>query len=279
MQRTQAISPPETSGHTVRTIRLIRPDGQPVETAGRTIAVEAPISLEFNGIAYAVMMATPADLIDYVTGFALSEKLIEAPADIEDIDIHHIEMEGAEKGWIVRTQLVGDRTETLLARVRTRVSESSCGLCGMENLEEVMRPLPTVAAHAPVPHDAIFRALAGLREHQPLHNATGAVHAAAFADAQGHILHAREDVGRHNALDKLIGCLARAGQSAADGFILTSSRCSYEMVEKSVRAGATTLVTISAPTLLAVTRAEEAGLTLVALARPDAAWLMSQQAQ
>lgn len=237
----------------------------------RDIAVEAPLSLEFNGIAYAVMMATPADFVDYVTGFALSEKLIETPAGIVDIDIHH-----AEKGWVVRCQLAGDRTEALLARVRTRVSESSCGLCGMENLEEVMRPLPKVPPHDPPSSDAIFRALDELRHNQPLHNATGAVHAAAFADQSGHVLYAREDVGRHNALDKLIGCLARAGQGTSDGFILTSSRCSYEMVEKSVRAGATTLVTISAPTSLAVDRAEEAGLTLIALARPDAALLMCE---
>lgn len=252
-------------------MRIIRPGSILFENARRTIAVEAPVSLEFNGIAYAVMMATPADLIDYVTGFALSEKLIETPADIEGIDIH-----GAEKGWIVRTQLQGNRTEALLARVRTRVSESSCGLCGMENLEEVMRPLPKVAPHDPPAPDAIFRALSELKNHQPLHNATGAVHAAAFVDMSGHILEAREDVGRHNALDKLIGCLSRAGQGMGAGFILASSRCSYEMVEKSVRSGAHTLVTISAPTTLAVQRAEEAGLTLIALARPDAAMMVCE---
>ena len=266
-----AISPPDASGHIERAAHLIRPGDPPAEAMCRDIAVEAPISLEFNGIAYAVMMGTPADFIDYVTGFALSEKLIETPADIVDIDIHR-----AELGWVVRSQLAGDRTEALLARVRTRVSESSCGLCGMENLEEVMRPLPKVAPHDPPTANAVFRALDELRLHQPLHNATGAVHAAAFADRMGRVLYAREDVGRHNALDKLIGCLARAGQAAGDGFILTSSRCSYEMVEKSVRAGATALVTISAPTSLAVNRAEEAGLTLIALARPDAALLMCE---
>lgn len=269
MQRTLAISPPENNHHLSRPVQLIRPHGV-AEAVNRAIAVEAPVSLEFNGIAYAVMMATPVDLIDYVTGFSLSEKLIEAPADIEDIDVHQ-----AEKGWIVRTQLAGDRTEALLARVRTRVSESSCGLCGMENLEEAMRPLPRVPPHKHPAKAAVFRALAEFSDHQPMHNATGAVHAAAFADHYGQILFAREDVGRHNALDKLIGCLARLNQSAAEGFILTSSRCSYEMVEKSVRAGANTLVTISAPTSLAVAGAGEAGLTLIALARPDCALLMS----
>ena len=266
-----AISPPDQSGHVDRAVRILRPGKAPDEQASRAIAVEAPVSLEYNGIAYAVMMATPADLVDYVTGFSLAEKLIETPADIDDIDIHQ-----AEKGWLVRTQLAGSRTETLLARVRVRVSESSCGLCGMDNLDEVMRPLPCVPAHQAPEKQAFFRALAELGDHQPLHNATGAVHAAAFADRKGHVLYAREDVGRHNALDKLIGCLARHGTDAADGFILTSSRCSYEMVEKSVRAGANTLVTISAPTSLAVARADEAGLTLIALARPDAVLLMSR---
>lgn len=265
-----AISPPDKNGQVRRAVRLIRPGDRSGKGDSRSIAVEAPISLEFNGIPYAVMMATPADLVDFVTGFVFSERLIQRLADIEDIDIHQ-----AEKGWIVRVQLSGNCTETLLARVRTRVSESSCGLCGMENLEEVMRPLPKVASHDLPASDIIFKALSELCDHQPLHNATGAVHAAAFADSAGNILHAREDVGRHNALDKLIGCLARLGQNAEQGFILTSSRCSYEIVEKAVRAGATTLVTISAPTSLAVSRAEDAGLTLIALARPDSALLMS----
>jgi FdhD protein len=148
-------------------------------------------------------------------------------------------------------------------------------LCGIENLEAVARPLPPVAAHEPVAAEAVFRALDELRGHQPLGQATGAAHVAAFATRQGAILYAREDVGRHNALDKLVGALARARQDAGDGFILSSARCSYEIVEKAVRAGATGLATVSLPTSLAAARAGAAGLTLYSLARGDSVLLVN----
>ena len=225
---------------------------------------EAPVALEFNGLSYAVMMATPADLRDFALGFALTEGLARQPGDLTDIDVAEV-----EHGWIVRAQLTGLGIDQLTDRVRARVAESSCGLCGIENLEAVARPLPQVAAHAPLEATAIFAALAVLRDHQPLTQATGAAHAAAFASLDGVILHAREDVGRHNAMDKLIGALAAAGQDAASGFILSTARCSYEIVEKAVRAGATRLVTVSLPTSLAVERATAAGLDLWTLARPD----------
>lgn len=225
---------------------------------------ETPVALEFNGLAYAVMMATPADLEDFARGFALTEGLAQSPSDISDIDVAEV-----EAGWIVRAALTGLGIDKLTDRVRTRVAESSCGLCGIENLEAVARPLPPVAPHAALEPQAIFAALAALRDHQPLTKATGAAHAAAFCTPDGTILHAREDVGRHNAMDKLIGALAAAGEDAAQGFILSTARCSYEIVEKAVRAGATTLVTISLPTSMAVTRAEAAGLSLWCLARGD----------
>jgi FdhD protein len=149
------------------------------------------------------------------------------------------------------------------------VAESSCGLCGIENLEAVARPLPTVPVHATLSEAAIFAALASLRDHQPLTRQTGAAHAAAFCDEAGAIRIVREDVGRHNALDKLVGALAAAGEDATAGFILSTARCSYEIVEKAVRAGATRLVTVSLPTSMAVARAREAGLSLWSLARDD----------
>ena len=130
-------------------------------------------------------------------------------------------------------------------------------------------PRPGIPAHEPLAEAAIFAALAALREHQPLGRATGAAHAAAFASPEGAILHAREDVGRHNALDKLVGALAAAGQDPADGFILSTARCSYEIVEKAAHAGATRLVTVSLPTSMAVARAADAGLSLWSLARDD----------
>ncbi len=230
---------------------------------------EVPVALEFNGLAYAVMMATPADLEDFALGFALTEGLAASPANVTDLAVVEV-----DKGWIVRAQLSGLGIDKLTERVRTRVAESSCGLCGIENLEAVARPLPPVAPHKPLEPQAIFAALATLRDHQPLTRATGAAHAAAFCTVDGQILHAREDVGRHNAMDKLIGALASAGVDPADGFILSSARCSYEIVEKAVRAGATSLVTVSLPTSMAVERAAGAGLSLWCLARDDSVLLV-----
>ena len=216
------------------------------------------------------MMATPADLEDFARGFALTEGLARTPADIADIAVAETEL-----GWIVRASLAGLGIDKLTERVRARVAESSCGLCGIENLEAVARPLPKVPAHAALDEAAIFAALGKLREHQPLTKATGAAHAAAFCDEAGAIRTVREDVGRHNAMDKLIGALAAAGQDPAAGFILSTARCSYEIVEKAVRAGATRLVTVSLPTSMAVERAGAAGLSLWCLARDDSVLLVN----
>lgn len=236
----------------------------------RCIAIETPVSVEVGGIGYAVMMATPADLEDYAIGFALGEGLVETADQIGRVDTHPI-----EGGWALRIWLPPERNAVALERARKRVSESSCGLCGIENTEEVLRPLPPVTARIATDRGGIAAALAALRDHQPLGRATGAVHAAAFCSPDGTIRLAREDVGRHNALDKLIGAMARAGIDPAAGFILLSARCSYELVEKTVRAGCPMLVTISAPTSLAATRAAAAGLTLVALGRADSALVIS----
>jgi FdhD protein len=238
----------------------------------RSVPTEAPISIEVCGIAYAVMMATPSDLEDYAVGFAMSEGLAAGPDEIDEIESDEV-----EGGWAVRLWLRQKRKDAVLERARMRVSESSCGLCGMENIAQVLRPLPAVAARIRTNRSAISRALASLRDWQPLGRATGAVHAAAFCDPAGRILCVREDVGRHNALDKLIGALARTGISLASGFILLSARCSYELVEKAVRAGCPMLVTISAPTSLAVERAKACGLTLVTLARADSALIVNDE--
>jgi FdhD protein len=244
-------------------LTALRPDGSS-RPAARPFAPEIPVALEYNGLSYAVMLASPSDLEDFVTGFALTEGLAGSIADVGSIDLAE-----TDKGWIARATIGSLAVEQLQARVRTRVAESSCGLCGIDNLEAIARPLPPVAPHAPIAPAAIFRALEGLRDHQPGNRATGGMHAAAFVDAEGKILCVREDVGRHNALDKLIGAMARSGRSMAEGFILSTARCSYEIVEKAVRAGATSLVTISVPTSMAAARAQAAGLTLFALARPD----------
>jgi len=247
----------------------IHPDGtrRPLT---REWVPEAPVALEFNGLAYAVMMATPADLEDFALGFALTEGLAKSPADLSELAIAEV-----EKGWIVRASLTGLGIDQLTDRVRARVAESSCGLCGIENLDAVAKPLPPVPAHGPLAETAIFTALAALRDHQPLGRTTGAAHAAAFASPEGAIHTVREDVGRHNAMDKLIGALAAAGQDPAAGFILSTARCSYEIVEKAVRAGATRLVTVSLPTSMAVTRAQGAGLSVWCLARDDSVLLVN----
>lgn len=259
---------PFTTGQPDAAVRVLR-DGSR-HAASRQWVPEAPVALEFNGLSYAVMMATPTDLEDFAIGFALAERLAARAAEVADIAIAEV-----EHGWIVRAMLTGLDAARLGDRVRARVAESSCGLCGIENLEALAASLPKVAAHPAIDAAAIFAARAGLAGRQRLGEATGAAHAAAWANAEGTIGWLREDVGRHNALDKLVGAMARADAPRTPGFILSTARCSYEIVEKAVRAGATTLVTISLPTSLAVTRARDAGLSLWALARDDSVLLVN----
>ncbi len=239
-------------------------DGERV-TLERELAEEVPVALEFNGIGYAVLMATPADLDDLVAGFLVSERIQQVGDAVVPVAPHR-----TGTGIVARANLPAEQARLLLDRVRHRASDSSCGLCGIENIEQAMRPLPHVTARSAADDAAIFRALAALSDHQLLNARTGAAHAAALVDATGAIRLVREDVGRHNAFDKLIGAMRRAGAGGDGGFALLSSRCSYELVEKAVLAGCPMLVTISAPTQLAVTRAAEAGLPLRVLARPDA---------
>ena len=236
------------------------------QTIERNVISEAPVAIEYNGIGYAVMMATPIDLEDYAVGFSLSEGLIERPDEILSVDAHRSEL-----GWILRIQVPQANAEKVFARARQRVSESSCGLCGMDNLEEVMRPLPDVTAEIEVAHAVIFSALANLRSHQTLNASTGSAHAAAFCAPDGLILMTREDVGRHNALDKLIGALARGHINVSAGFIILTARCSLELVQKAILANCPMLVTISAATDLAIDMAEKSGLRLISLARADSA--------
>ncbi len=253
---------PETTARSVRFMEVFA--AGTVAEIVRDIPVEVPVALEFNGIAYAVMMATPSHLEDFVTGFAITEGLVRDPGEIDGVDIAE-----TDKGWIVRAQLKAEAAQPVMERARRRVSESSCGLCGIENLEQIARPLPRIAAPLAIDTQAIFTALGQLRLHQPLGRQTAAVHAAAFCTVDGTILMTREDVGRHNALDKLIGALSLAGIPAADGFFLLTARCSYELVEKTVVAGGRVLATISAPTTLASDRARQAGLSLYVLTRED----------
>ncbi|MFA6219915.1 MAG: formate dehydrogenase accessory sulfurtransferase FdhD [Erythrobacter sp.] len=232
--------------------------------AAREWVPEEPVALEYNGLSYAVMMATPEHLEEFSLGFAITEGLARDGCDILMTDIAE-----TASGWIVRTQLRGLGVERLHERIRHRVAESSCGLCGIENLEALVKPLPAVASHAKPERAAVFAAADSIRRMQALNHRTGAAHCAAFVETDGTIAMVREDVGRHNALDKLVGAMALAHRALDEGMILSSARCSYEIVEKAVRAGATRLVTISLPTSMAVQRARAAGLSLICLARGD----------
>ncbi|PZU59568.1 MAG: formate dehydrogenase accessory sulfurtransferase FdhD [Sphingobium sp.] len=251
-------------GEQVHGFTRIAADGKR-EWIVRPVAVEMPVALEFNGIGYAVLMASPSDVADLVAGFALSERLISGRDDFLGFDTHQ-----TPDGLLVRVQLAADCSDLVLERVRHRVAESSCGLCGIENLEQALRPLPRVEAVSGASDTAIFHALERLDTMQPRHLNTGGMHAAALCTANGEPILVREDIGRHNAFDKLIGAMLTGGIGWDGGFALLSSRCSYELVEKAVLAGCPLLVTLSAPTTLALCRAGEAGLRVVVLARRDA---------
>jgi len=240
-------------------------NGTPPRGLTRPLVDEAPIAIEINGIGYAVMMATPADLDDYALGFCLSEQLIASAGEYLSADAWEV----PSGGWMLRIALDAPAAGPLLDRARLRLAEGSCGLCGIESLEQVLRPLAPVSARLTVEKAAIFRAVAALGDHQVLGRATRAAHAAAFCEPDGRIVMVREDVGRHNAFDKLIGALAHAGRDPATGFVVLTARCSFELVQKAVIANVPVLATISAASTMAVDQARGAGLTLYSLARED----------
>ncbi|ONF95967.1 formate dehydrogenase accessory sulfurtransferase FdhD [Sphingomonas jeddahensis] len=229
----------------------------------RLVAEEVPVAIECNGIAYAVLMASPDAIADLAYGFAMGERLIDRAEDIRGVDVHD-----AGDGIVARLTLARRVADRIGDRVRHRSSDASCGLCGVETVAQALRPLP-MAARWDGEDAAVFRAYRALRDHQPLNAETGAVHAAAACTPDGAIRLVREDVGRHNAFDKLIGAMLRRGGGWEGGFALLTSRCSYELVEKAVLAGCPMLATISAPTRLAVKRAAGAGLALRTLVRAD----------
>ncbi|WNK21534.1 formate dehydrogenase accessory sulfurtransferase FdhD [Halomonas piscis] len=226
-----------------------------------TLAAEIPVALVYNGISHAVMMASPADLADFALGFSLSEGILAHPHECYDLRVHEEAL-----GLAVHLEIATQRLMELKQRRRSLAGRTGCGLCGTESLEQAIQPIARVQA-PPLSDSAIQHALMALADHQPLQAATGASHGAAWCDASGHIRLVREDVGRHNALDKLIGALSAHSRNE-DGFVLVSSRASYEMVHKSASAGIGALVAVSAATTLAVELAREAGLTLVGFARP-----------
>ncbi len=228
----------------------------------RDVPEETPVALVYDASTEAVMMATPADLEDFAVGFSLTEGLIATPRDIARLDI----VEG-DNGIEARMWLKAERSQMVMARRRSRTGPTGCGLCGVESLDDAVRVRGAITADLSMTADDILAAVAALEAHQPLGAQTRAVHAAGFW-TDGVMVAVREDVGRHNALDKLAGALARQGVSASGAVVLTS-RVSVEMVQKTVAMNAPVLIAISAPTALALRTAEAAGLTVVAVARSN----------
>jgi FdhD protein len=229
----------------------------------RILAEEVPIAFSYDGATHAVLMATPEDLEDFALGFSCTEGIITTPGEIAELAVVSV-----ADGILLRMWLTGDRSDAFAARRRRFVGPAGCGMCGLESLAEANRTIPLARYDLEVSRQDIAEAVAALPSRQQLNMQTRAVHAEAFwRPDQSLIL--REDVGRHNALDKLAGALQRTGQSAAEGVIVLSSRISIELVQKAGMMGAAIIVGVSAPTALAVRTAEVAGLTLVGIARDD----------
>ena len=225
------------------------------------LASEVPVALVYNGRPHAVMMCTPADLEDFGVGFTLTE-LIAAPGDITRVDVVKY-----ARGIELQIEIPAAAADALASRGRAIVGRTGCGLCGVEVIDEALREPRMVASPLRVAREALWKASESLGAQQPLNRDTNAIHAAAWAASDGTLRVVREDVGRHNALDKVIGALARAKQDAASGFAVVTSRASYELVQKAAVAGIPLLAAVSRPTALAVDLAEQAGITLIGLLR------------
>lgn len=241
-----------------------------VETAARgpggirmdSVPEEVPVALSYNGISHVVMLASPTDLEDFALGFSLSEGILADPSELYDL-----ELEIETRGVVVQMRIAEARFVELKNRRRALAGRTGCGLCGVESLDQVARTLAPLPAGPAIAAAALHRALAQLQQKQPLHASTGGVHAAAWADAAGDLQMVREDVGRHNALDKLIGALAKDRRDPAAGFALVTSRASFEMVQKTASAGIGLLAAVSAPTALAIQKAQRCRVALVGFAR------------
>lgn len=226
------------------------------------VAEEVPIALVYNGRPHLVMMGTPADLEDFAVGFTLTEEIVGEPSQITRLEVvRHA------RGIELLLDIPAEAGERVANRGRRLAGRTGCGLCGVETIDEAIRESRRVAPLTPIPVEALWRAEAALPGLQRWNNETGSLHAAAWATLEGQLEIVREDVGRHNALDKVIGALARSGRTTDAGFLVVTSRASYEMVQKATVAGVRLLAAVSRPTGLAIRLAQASGLTLVALLR------------
>jgi FdhD protein len=231
----------------------------------RDLPEETPVAISYNRLSHAVMMATPGDLHDFALGFTLNERIVERAAEIEEIEIVPAPREAVE----LRLWIDAARMEALDHRRRHLTGAMGCGLCGLESLAEATRPLPPVGADLTLSADDVMAAVAALRPAQVLSHKTRAVHAAGFWRKEAGLIAIREDVGRHNALDKLAGGLLKAGERAETGVLVMTSRVSIELIQKAAVMGVQVLAAVSAPTLLAIREAEAIGMTLIGIARDD----------
>lgn len=248
------------AGSVVRTV--VRHRGGRNATVQDMVAAEMPVAFHYNGVPFAVMMATPEDLEDFAFGFSLSEGIVVQPQDLRVVAVETF-LEGAS----LQIEIPPERSAALDRRRRNLDGRSGCGVCGNESIEAVLRVPPVLQSSLQIDAQALARALEALHAQQPIAAQTGAVHAAGWADVHGVVRYVREDVGRHNALDKLIGALARERVDASQGFAVVTSRASYEMAMKAAQARIPLLAAISAPTALAISLADSAGLTLIGFAR------------
>jgi len=243
-----------------RSMRIWTPESDTLEV--RPITSEVPVVLEYNCVTFAVMMASPSDLVDFSYGFSLTEGIIENPRDII-----YAQIKDAPKGKVAALEINARAFHKLEKYNRTLTGRTGCGLCGVDKLELAIKSLDKVVSDLKVRTETVHKSMQKIKSHQLLNMETGALHAAAFVDRAGEIIAIREDVGRHNALDKLIGHLMREEIDASSGYVLITSRCSFEMVQKCAIAGISLIAAVSATTDLAVKLAEEAGVTVIAFTR------------
>jgi FdhD protein len=226
------------------------------------IAEEVPVAFVYNAESFVVVMASPSDLEDLGVGFSVTEGIVDRAGDIERVDVvRH------SRGVELQMSIPGTAFARLATRRRALDTRTGCGICGIEALDQVLREPPFVESTLTLSHEALWTAAAALDSMQPVNNETRSVHAAAFADGTGKLLVVREDVGRHNALDKVVGAILREQMDAAKGFLVVTSRASYELIQKTAIAGVSVLAAVSRPTSLAIRLADQAGITLVGLLR------------